>query len=366
MPLVNATDDNAFVTEVSEEMDVQARRGREHTAAMIDEYLRRRLAAADEHLAAALSAQEARLRAEFSVVQAGRDGLLAELAASRAQLLRAADAMGRAADAAVARRCLAGWTAHAQRRRADQQRAALEAARTADCHTFRAYLKWRLQAAERRQRQASDKEARQLRCTAAELSGQIEVYREELAAERERGAAADERLRAAFVRGVSALNREAVQVLRGGEGGGGEPAEGDVAAIEEILSRDAATPSAAGGAANARSHRGFSSSGHFGIGAATAAAGAASGHRHQQDDAICPVHHTDAENNFYHRCYAPQSCDYSYPHHHHHRAGDRSVRVAPQPFVVRAEPFSNTPSLVVTPASKPASPQRSSSAQRWR
>jgi len=198
-------------------------------------------------------------------------------------------------------------------------------------------MQWRLIAADRRHKRTANQELLQCRRREEALHGQIDVFKEELQHAHTANEEIEKKLKAAFVKGVCALNREAVFALREGDSVGEARPDGsggdDVAAIEEILTRDhsrrhsstgLATPSASfgldmGGVHNPKLSKTACTSG------------------------VCPVHHVDHDGNYFHRCYAPRSCEYApgiagLEYDPARSASSNPSRRTHQPIIVHADP----------------------------
>lgn len=327
MPLTVATDDAAFVAEVSHEMDEQCRRNREHNTAMIEEYLRRRLQISEEQMKAKLVEQETRMEATFAPIRREKDALAQKLDRTQRQLSNFAGALERAKSALLTERYFNMWTSFRLKRQENRQKAELLAQTNRVRQVYHYYLEWRLLTSKQQQRRRGEAKAKELRCQLEELNGQIDVFKEQLTAERRRSEEMEDRLKDAFVRGVSALNREAVHALHGAR------SDVDVAAIEDILSKTGGSRRHSMVAQVTDS--GVSNSGQgkdpsiLDDGCCTPAT--ISGISNLQG--ICPVHHIDPDRNFYHRCYAPGSCAYGPAENEKDAAGAAAVPKR-TPFVV--------------------------------
>nr|CCC51693.1 conserved hypothetical protein [Trypanosoma vivax Y486] len=110
------------------------------------------------------------------------------------------------------------WIARKRHRWSIQQ--AIECSRHIR-QAYHVYTQWRLLAAARRHHAFTRDEELHWKCREAELLTRVEVLEVIVEQEKRRNAGLEDKMRTAFVRGVCALNREAVQVLKGGEGADG-------------------------------------------------------------------------------------------------------------------------------------------------
>lgn len=338
MPLVNAENDESFVLEVGDAVRESCTRTNDHICAMIEEYLRRRIAKVRSEMEEARDTQIAQMNAALSAVEAEKAAEQEGHASARRQLAKAAEALQHKDARMRLQHCFFNWKRGVEWRR-ERRRLANEAGRHQErLSIFHAYAQWRLFATARRNARLEAAELAKRDRREEELLQQLAASTKLLAEEREKNEALNEKLKEAFVRGMCALNREAVQVLHGAD----EKQEDDVEAIAEILSRDShsrklSTP-------QAKREEGSSPS---------------SGHNHS----ICPVHQVDQDGYFYHRCYAPGYCVYD-EHRPRSRTPPSSSSASasagpPTPFVVRADPravrnFNAVSSVPLRHTSKPS------------
>lgn len=331
---MKAVNDADFVAEVAQNVEEECTRMNSHVSCMIEEYLRRRVQQVREDLEGMhnIRTEELKSMLEDSVTQKSR--VEENQKGTVLQLTKVLCTLAHSGERTRTAQLYHGWRSWTSQRRARRLIAEVQLSKVNALSVFRSFTQWRLYSAARRQVHERAKQLRVRDCREQELLGQIEIYQKQLAAERERCASLDEKLKEAFLRGMCALNREAVQALHGADDGGHEE---DVEAIAEILTRDS------------QSHR--------------ASAVQASNESMQREvDGICPVHHLDHSGNFYHRCFAPDTCAY--------RSEQRSSPPPPPsspphaPFLVRAD-VRNASSGSVCVA-RPPSHILKDSKTRWR
>jgi len=133
-------------------------------------------------------------------------------------------------DAAVM--ALRAWRDYASRQKRLEQAGKLLSQRKQEREARAAFHAWRLQSLKNKfetqmAKQASDHRKEMLKAVAShqasENASRIEILalKEKIAADEEQRGALEEKMKAAFMRGVCALNVEAMQVLRGGVAGSG-------------------------------------------------------------------------------------------------------------------------------------------------
>ncbi|CCW60128.1 unnamed protein product [Phytomonas sp. EM1] len=287
MPLVKSTDDDAFVEEVRAVMDDHCRRKREHTSAMIEEYLRRREKQFEDKVRHEIACQEEKARQEKHAHEDATAKVLERLSRAHAQLARVANNLGGLNSSRIQQRYFHRWLHIRAYRRETRGREAQYRLLLSRLSAFHCFGQWRLFVAARREHRQQVRQTKRFNTREKELLQRVDGLTGELDVEKRRSEELDEKLKEAFVRGISALNREAFQALRG------DQSEGDIAAIEEILGKSTTQRSSA--AASPRKTE---------VGQTEAPA------RKESGSGICPVHMLDAERNFYHRCYAPSTCEY--------------------------------------------------------
>ncbi|KPA81227.1 hypothetical protein ABB37_03647 [Leptomonas pyrrhocoris] len=334
MPLVSAENDESFVAEVADEVRATSTRMNEHVCAMLEEYLHRRLGQVRCEMQRECDRQIEHAREEIAAVQAEKAAEEKRHASAKKQLAEAAKALQQRGATAQLLACFVNWMRAVELHK-ERRRLAEEANRHQErSTTFQRYLQWRLFAAARRSAHLAAVELHERDCREQELQGQIDVYQKTLREEQENNETLNEKLKEAFVRGMCALNREAVQVLHGAD----DKQEDDVEAIAEILSRD--SPSRRISIPQNKTEDTPHSNTH-------------------QHPSICPVHQVDRSGQFYHRCFAPGYCSYDDRRPRSRTPPSSSVSSAPPPpFVVRADPravrsFNATSSVPLRHAEKP-------------
>ncbi|CBZ26121.1 conserved hypothetical protein [Leishmania mexicana MHOM/GT/2001/U1103] len=314
MPLVKAETDESFVAEVAENVGGACARMNDHISIMIEEYLRRRTQQVRDDAKQELDAVCKQLERRIADAEAAKAAEEARHHKKKAQVMQAAVELQQMHANLHLERLFHIWRRCADVRR-ERRRLAEEAhVYIGRLSLFHAYMQWRLFAAALRQKRLEAKEAHKRDCREQELLGQIEGYQRQLEEERAKDASLNEKLKEAFLRGMCALNREAVHVLHGSE----ENQDADVEAIAEILSRESHSR-----------HRSVTP-GHMDSSTPSNL------HAH----GVCPVHHIDAKGNFYHPCFSPGHCEYD---RHSGSRAPVSAAVPPSasgPFVVRADPKS--------------------------
>ncbi|RNF19641.1 uncharacterized protein Tco025E_04018 [Trypanosoma conorhini] len=246
------------------------------------------------------------------------------------------------------------WLGWAARRRQLRQLGRVMAHAGNVTHTRHAYTQWRLFACTRRESKFARAEESRWRCREAELLAEVEALKGLAEEERRRSDGLEERMKAAFVRGVCALNKEAVQVLRGtqtaaaaaeaeagdeaGETGGApRPRLYDARAVRLPSARTSHTPSTTARPEIPPVQRtATATTAPATTATAVAPVGGQEGgyayHFHgvpQQEVSqatTCPAHPPALPGPPCHICYAPDSCAYN-------------ARASPhQPFVVSVDP----------------------------
>lgn len=347
--------DTEFVGEVSAHLAQEAERVRTDTAAHIEDYLRRRGQEMREAAELECAHRVAEVQTELWAAAAARDTATSVQQRRSGQLARA---QGQAAATAALRCRFDTWRRWRDGRREACERAALCALFISRQSLYHFFLQWRLFAAARRQTAAQQEEGRRQRGRESELLGQLEAYRAALEKERRRNDELDGRLREAFVKGMTALNREAVSALRG------STAEEDAAAIHDILTGKSSLLGKSSSSASSEpppppsqpladpQRHSRSSFARHQAPAATAPAPAD----------VCPVHHTDAAGRYFHPCYDARHCPYG-----PQASADSSITSgggssAHQAFVVRAD----SRSVRSYDAGAPVAQARPSAARRWK
>ncbi|GET93347.1 hypothetical protein, conserved [Leishmania tarentolae] len=314
MPLVKASTDEGFVAEVAESVGGTCARMNDHISAMIEEYLRRRTQQVRDDAKQELDAVREQLERRISDAEASKEAEEERHHKKKAQVMQAAVELQKMHEKIHLQCLFHVWRRCADVRR-ERQRLAQEAhVRIVRLGLFHAYMQWRLFAASLRQKRLEAKEAHKRDCREQELLGQIEEYQRQLEEKRAKDASLNENLKEAFVRGMCALNREAVHVLHGSE----ENQDADVEAIAEILSRESHSR-----------HRSVTP-GHMDSSTLSNA----------PTHGICPVHHIDAKGNFYHPCFSPGHCEYDRYSASRAPVSSAAPPSASGPFVVRADPQS--------------------------
>ncbi|KAG5464103.1 hypothetical protein LSCM1_00283 [Leishmania martiniquensis] len=338
MPLVRAETDVSFVAEVAENVGDACARMSDHVSAMIEEYLRRRTQQVRDDARKELDAVRLQLEQRIADAEAAKavEGERHQKAKDR--VVRVAMALQKMSVKLHLTRLFHTWQ-HCAGVRRERRRLAEEVhVFIGKLALFHSYTKWRLLAEARRQNRLEAKESHKRDCREQELLGQIEGYQKQLEEERAKDAHLNEKLKEAFLRGMCALNREAVHVLHGSEGNEDE----DVEAIAEILSgeshsrRRSVTPVCLDSFAPSNAHT----------------------------QVICPVHHVDAKGSFYHPCFSPGYCEYDRRPASCAPMSSGAPPSASAPFVVRADPQSahsldSSPSVPFRHLSRP-------SKTRWR
>lgn len=315
MSLVKAENDDSFVAEVAGEVQASCKGMNEHVSAMIKEYLQRRVEQARRDAQQECNVQVEQIKQTVATAESERAAAEERCAFVKKQLAEAAETLHRKDARLRLLGCFLSWKRGVERRR-EQCRLAEESSRRGRClAVYQAYLQWRLFAAVRRGTNVEADELKKRESREQELLGQLGAYRELLKTEQAKNETLNEKLKEAFVRGMSALNREAVQVLHGSDDKQGDD---DVEAIAEILSR----------------------SGHSQKLSTSRDKTESMTHSSAQHQSICPVHQVDRSGHFYHRCYAPGYCEY-YARHSRSRTPpslSSESPALPSPFVVRADP----------------------------
>ncbi|KAG5488675.1 hypothetical protein JIQ42_00289 [Leishmania sp. Namibia] len=314
MPLVRAETDVSFVAEVAENVGGACARMSDHVSAMIEEYLRRRTQQVRDDAKQELDAVRRQLERRIADVEAAKAAEEECHHKTKARVMQAAVALQQMSAKLHLTRLFHTWQ-HCSDVRRERRRLAEEAhAHIGKLALFHAYTQWRLLAAARRQNRREAKESHRRDCREQELLGQIEGYQKQLEEERAKDADLNEKLKEAFLRGMCALNREAVHVLHGSEGNEDE----DVEAIAEILSRES----------------------HSRRRSVTPVRMDSSNPSNTHTHAICPVHHVDAKGSFYHPCFSPGYCEYDRRPASSAPVSSGAPPSASAPFVVRADPKS--------------------------
>ncbi|CAJ1037949.1 hypothetical protein Q4I32_007994 [Leishmania shawi] len=311
MPLVKAETDERFVAEVAQSVDGACARMNDHVSGMIEEYLRRRIQQVHDDAKEELDVVRKQLERRIADAEAAKAAEEERHQKTKTQVAQAAVALQQMQAKLHLKPLFHTW-----RRCADVHRERRRLAVEAHIHIgrlgmFHAYTQWRLFAAACRQNRLEAKEMHKRDCREQELLGQIEEYQRQLEVEREKDSRLSEKLKEAFVRGMCALNREAVHVLHGSE----ENQDEDVEAIAEILSRES----------NSR-HRSV---------APVHMDSSIPSNMHAHD--VCPVHHVDARGNFYHPCFALGYCEYDRRQASRSPVSSGAPPSASGPFVVCAD-----------------------------
>lgn len=173
----------------------------------------------------------------------------------------------------------------------------------------RRWAAWRLFTAIASQRKRSEV---LMKSTERKLLTEVSELKKSLANEQRAHEEAEDQRKTALVRGVAALNREAVQVLRG------ESSDSDVQAIEKILRGDTPISNAYSpqidsspiwadpnlrSRVSPSSHVLRSGEGSSGFRDSIKGDGSPINGILPSAERICPVHHVDEAGNFYHKCF---------------------------------------------------------------
>ncbi|CCW66904.1 unnamed protein product [Phytomonas sp. Hart1] len=316
MSLLRSTGDGAFVAEVRAAMEDHGRLGAAQTSAMIEAYLQSREAQMEAQLRQEIAGEAEKAQREREGHDRAREKVLAKLSMVQQTLAQTANGMGNLRKVGILHCFFHRWLEIRRDRQVRLEQLAQFRLYSSQLAASRCFQRWRFLALRRRVQQQQARQKKKWTTHEKALTQKMEDLTRELEAEKHRNAELDGKLRESFLRGVSALNREAFQVLRG------EKSDHDIAVIEEILGKELgkssttiegpppATVSPVEGPR--RAERGPAS------GPSLASSG------------VCPVHRVDNERNFYHRCYAPSTCEYGPPK----AANDSAPRM---PFHVRID-----------------------------
>lgn len=315
MPLASAEADASFVAEVSGEIRTSCTRMNEQVSSMIEEYLRRRIESVRQEVQQQCDVQLEQMKLRLESIEGEKSVVEGQHASVKHQLAEAAELLRVRCSRTRMLGCFLSWKRDAERRREQRCLAAQSNQRRERLAAFHCYCQWRLFSAARRSAHLEAAALHARDCREQDLQEELKNSQIMLRDEQEKNAKLSEDLKEAFVRGMCALNREAVQVLHGSS----ETQDGDVEAIAEILSRDGHSRRQSAAPANAEDSM-------QSIG---------------QRSSICPVHQVDRSGHFYHRCFAPGHCDYAdhCPRSRTPPSSDVSP-APPAPFIVRADPQS--------------------------
>nr|CCC93875.1 unnamed protein product [Trypanosoma congolense IL3000] len=212
-------------------------------------------------------------------------------------------------------RLFSDWKMWLLKRRQHRRGIALMGCFTNITCAFHAYTQWRLLAAARRHHRLALAEQLQWKRNEAELKGQVQALGKIAEEERRSKEDVEDKLRTAFIRGVCALNKEAVQVLKGSR-------QSDEAQLSPPKPSGTPPPSATA-PTQLESHWAPKVSDH--------PSGSCDKYPPRStfsQDTVreCPSITAGTSHIQYHMCYAPSSCAYS-------------AKILPhQPFVVSVDP----------------------------
>lgn len=328
-----------FLQDVGRGIDTHTSRMREDIIAMLSFYIRRQLSSIRQSLRQEAERREEALMDEKAKAEA-LVGVAQESVQKQKTVLQDMVAMlGEAQRRLWCQRRFRSWRDWLARK---QQQRRISGNLERFSNTLRAYhiyTQWRLFAAARRQHKITLADQMQWRCRETELLAQVEALKEIVEAERRRSDGLEEKMKMALVRGVCALNKEAVQVLRGTHTAEEERAEAERTETEraQVRAEEAETQAAPSRPHEAQTTRlpSMRTSQTLGSSArfeghpaqtpttmAAAAAGHSAGHdvfrhtphgvpREGHRRAACPVHSFAPPGPPCHVCYAPDTCPYS-------------------------------------------------------
>lgn len=377
-------EDQAFVTAVGAFMSNDFQLLQKNVETQIEEYLKKRVRDIERISSVERQTLEASHSAEMESKQEVINSLESEKCVAVEERRRCLEELDRFHQERLLQRYWNTWVSFLKRTKCQRKIVETLEASTKRALVARRWWLWRLHAMTKKQRKQSETV---MRSREKKLTAEMEGLRAEIVHREEQQRESNEQTKTAFVRGVCALNREAVQILRG------ETGETEVEAIESIL-RGGATPSACisgnslfsasrprgtqgrpeysehvtprpgsnglipsehhedggleerfshhpsdspslpgwrGPAGSGSAHSGGGGGGGSGSGAGLAGAGYSGG--------ICPVHNVDQDGNFYHKCYAKNR-----PRAHHVSTHT--------PFIVRVDPNQGIPVGAAAPVKK--------------
>ncbi|EPY27450.1 hypothetical protein STCU_05745 [Strigomonas culicis] len=300
---------------------------------MIEEYLRRRTQKIEETVRAEMSAAFAVEQQAWEAERQRARQVAARAERLQHQVLRAAEVLENQSIRITGILAFRKWMSSATERRALREKAAVAEGHARALLMCRAATRWRLFTVAAQEQKRHQAELQASACQHEELRGEVEQLHREIARLQEEKDGAEAKLKAAFMKGMVALNREAAQALHSGE-----PDGINEASVEELLGgTPSRTPS------QVMLHSGTGKSPALSDGNArtsmrdkyplfTGADGHAADARRVPAvfpvPGVCPVHNIDEDGRFYHKCYAPDSCYY----------GPRGATRESDPFEVRADP----------------------------
>lgn len=301
--------DVAFTRELDSGMESDFTSMRQKIVSQVEEYLKRRTAELDS----AFQAERQRLldahQDEMRVVEGSVLQLKLRLDRHRTQRSGCIDSLAQERAKALLKHWWSIWKSGAQR-----SILLKKAAVTLECSTNRATLQsrwatWRLWASKQTLQKRHEV---YVQSRERKLRAELNAAKAALSSLERKRSEVDEQTKEAFVRGVCALNREAVQVLHVGQTG-----DDETEAIESILR---GTPSTSSHHAPlAAKELPPSDSSRFSSSCATGR--------------VCPVHHVDEDGVFYHKCYSSRA-----PH-----AAAAQSTSAHRSFVIRVDPNDGVP-----------------------
>ncbi|KAF8290769.1 putative Centrosomal protein POC5 [Trypanosoma cruzi] len=347
-----------FLREVGHGIDTHTSRMREDILLLLSPYIGEQLRLMRESLRAEAERREQVLMDEKREIEASLIVAEENIQKQKKLVQALALTLGDAHKRLWWRRRFRDWLEWILKKRQQRQlcRTMIQTGNMMRKHHF--YAQWRLFAASRRQRKHALAEESRWSRREAELLAEAEALKGIVEEERRRSDGLEEKMKAAFVRGVCALNKEAVQVLRGaqtveeevGESKGVPPRLYDARTVRLPSTRTSHTPSTTARFEGLPIQKTTT--------ATTAPAATATitpigpvcsqeGYSYQytgvpqqaSSQATCPLHHVCPPGPPCHVCYAPDTCAYN-------------VRSSPhQPFVVSVDP-SAVRSYGDTPASQ--------------
>ncbi|SCU72626.1 uncharacterized protein TEOVI_000420400 [Trypanosoma equiperdum] len=206
-----------FLHDVGCNVDVYTSRMREDILTMLGRYVNQQHQSIKESLHAEAVRRENAILDERRKIEVTAVGALREVERQKETMSRLVGGLGNANRRMWMQKRFHDWELWVLRKRHRKK-----LYKTIECHingirAYHVYTQWRLLAAARRHHRLAVAEQSQWKCSEAELVGQLEVLNKVIEEERRHSENLEEKMRTAFVRGICALNKEAVQVLKGAQ-----------------------------------------------------------------------------------------------------------------------------------------------------
>ncbi|RNF01149.1 hypothetical protein TraAM80_07199 [Trypanosoma rangeli] len=214
-----------FLQQVGNGIDTHTTRLREDILLLLLPYLKEHLLVMKESLRAEAEHREQALQEEKREMEASLGAAEASVRQQQTLARGLVRLLGEAHRRLWWQRRFHDWQGWVAKRRQQRQlgRIVTHAANMTQARHF--YTQWRLFALTRRECKFTLAEESRWKCRETELLAEVEALKGLVEEERRRSDGLEEKMKTAFVRGVCALNREAVQVLRGTQGAAAEEEE---------------------------------------------------------------------------------------------------------------------------------------------